>query len=799
MKTKFLLSLLLLPGFWVAGKGQERHTISGHVRDAASGEALIGVTVYIQEIAAGTISNAYGFYSISLPSGNYTVQYDFIGYAAQELTIQLDRNTTINQELPVKSEEVEEVIISTRAVDANVRSVEMSMSEMDIRSIEKIPSFAGETDVIKGIQLLPGVSTVGEGASGFNVRGGGVGQNLVLLDEAPVYQASHLFGFFSVFNPDAVKDIKLYKGGIPPHYGGRLSSILDIRMKEGNSKTYGVNGGIGTIFSRVAVEGPIKKNKSSFIVAARRSYADLLAKAFTDVLSDGGGLYFYDLTAKTNFRLSPRDRIYVSGYFGRDVFRFNDFSGLDWGNKTGTLRWNHVYGSRMFSNYTLLFSDYNYGFSYGESDAELYDWSSQITTFNFKPDHTWYIHTGHALSFGGEVILYHFDPGRTTNTSEGVTTHVNREERRAVEASAYLSMEQELGERLRLNYGLRYSYFNYMGGTVYHFGDTTAGAKKPLRNTTYNEERETIADYGNFEPRLSLRYRLNHSSSLKASYNRMFQYIHLISNTTASMPIDVWQPSTNNIQPQLGDQIALGYFRNFNKNSIEASAEIYYKWTQNQVDYIDGADLFVNEFLEGQLLSGRGRAYGVEFLLKKNTGRLSGWLSYTLGRSERKVDGINYGTHVDTRTGDWYPERFDQLHNLKFSGYFDLTERILLSANFTWLSGTPTTYPTDRIVVQDYVIPYIGNNQRNNYRIPDYHRLDLAVTFKNIWRGKKERTGEDELVVSVYNVYARKNPFSVYFSQGNERQSSGTPVTTSSTQVSIIGTIIPAISYNFKF
>lgn len=778
---------------------QSKLTISGYIKDASNGEALIGASVFIKEVAGGTTSNVYGFYSLTLPAGSYSVEYHYLGFSTAVHEVSLTQDARLDIELSMREEMLKEVVVSSKALDEKLRSVEMSTNEIDIKSIEKLPTFAGEVDIIKSIQLLPGVTTVGEGASGFNVRGGTVGQNLVLLDEAPVYQSSHLFGFFSVFNPDAVKDVKLYKGGIPAQYGGRLSSILDIRMKEGNTKTYHVNGGIGTIFSRLAIEGPIKKEKSSFIVAARRSYADVLAKPFTDALSDGRQLYFYDLTAKTNFTINEKNRIYFAGYLGRDVFKFDQFQGFNWGNKTATFRWNHLYGNKLFSNYTLFHSTYDYGFQIGENNLDKYDWKSAIRTYNFKPEYTWFANANNEVTFGGEAILYRFDPANAKSVSDGVFTDISLDERKALEASLYLANSQRISEKLSVQYGLRFSSFQYLGGTVFHYGDTTAGVTKPLLLTTEKSEWETISNFGNLEPRASFRFQLTKSASVKGSYTRMNQYIHLISNTTASTPIDIWQASTNNIKPQQGNQVALGLFKNLKSNAYETSAEAYYKWNKNQIDYIDGADLFINQFLESQLLSGDGRAYGLELYAKKNTGKITGWVSYTLGRSELKIDGINYGTDRTNRVGNWYPTRYDQRHNVKMAAFYDINKRVSLSANFSYISGTPTTFPTDRITVQGYVIPYISGSSRNNYRIPDYHRLDLSATFNNIWRGKKTRRGEDYLVVSFYNAYARENPFSIYFSQGRDRQPANQPATTSATQLSIIGTIVPAVSYNFKF
>ncbi len=795
-KKYWLLLTMLIISSWAFA---QKFTLSGYVKDASNGETLIGSTIFVREIGGGSVTNVYGFYSITLPSGDYTVEYRYIGFETIVKNISLQKDERIDVELGETDTELEAVVVTSEAVNSNVTNIEMSTAQLDIKSISKIPAFAGEVDIIKSIQLLPGVSSVGEGASGFNVRGGGVGQNLVLLDEAPVYQTSHLFGFFSVFNPDAVKDVKLYKGGIPARYGGRLSSILDIRMKEGNSKKHEVSGGIGTVFSRLAVEGPIVKDKASFIVAGRRSYIDVLARPFTDVLDNGAALYFYDLTAKTNININEKNRIFFSGYFGRDVFRFDELQGFDWGNATGTLRWNHLINDKFFSNFTIFYSDYDYGFAFGEDDRDNFKWDSNIFTYNFKPEFTYFINTDNELTFGGELLLYRFKPANATGASDGIVTDVSLDEKKGLEASFYIANDQSLNERISLQYGLRFSSFSYLGdGVAYQYGDTIPGERRPVTGQEEYDNFETIANYNNLEPRLAIRYELNDNSSIKASYNRMNQYIHLISNTVASTPIDVWQPSTNNIKPQQGDQVALGYFRNFFDNKLETSAEVYYKWNRNQVDYIDGADIFINEFLEGELLSGLGRAYGLELYVKKSSGRLNGWVSYTLGKSELKVDGINYGNDIELRRGNWYPTRFDQRHNLKITSNYQLNKRITLGAIFTYISGTPTTFPTDRYSWQGYVIPLV-ENERNNVRIPDYHRLDLSFTLDNVFFKKPEKDNSDYLVISIYNLYGRRNPFSIYFAQGTDRVPTGQPVETQATQVAILGTVLPAISYNFKF
>lgn len=774
---------------------EEKYSISGYINDDATGEVLIGATVYVQEISSGAQTNVYGFYSLTLAPGKYTLDFRYIGYVTKKIEIDLMEDKSLNVALLSEDVQLEEIVIKGTRESQNVTSTEMSTVELDIKTIRKVPAFLGEVDVIKTIQLLPGVSTVGEGASGFNVRGGGVGQNLVLLDEAPVYNSSHLLGFFSVFNPDAVKDVKLYKGGIPARYGGRIASILDIRMKDGNAKKLGVQGGVGTIFSRIAVEGPTIKDKGSFIFAARRSYIDVLAKPFTDVLSDGAQLYFYDLTLKTNYKFNQNNTVFLSGYLGRDKFLFDANQGFSWGNKTATIRWNHLFGDRLFSNFTTFFSDYDYSLAFGENDFDKFEWKSRIRTIDFKPEFTYFINSSNELTFGGDIIYYKFNPADAVGVSNGVSADISLEKKYGLETALFVGNETKFGEAISAQYGLRLSNFQYLGpGNVYEWETIEPGKRKELVSSTRAEKYETIASYTNLEPRASLKIQTGPKTSIKMSYNRMTQYIHLISNTTASNPLDVWRPSTNNIEPQIGDQYALGLFKNFGANNdYELSVEGYYKDTWNQIEYIDGADILINEFLEADLLSGIGRAMGLEFYLKKNTGKLNGWISYTLGKSELKVDGIN--------SSRWYPARFDQRHNLKVVGYYEINPRWTLSANFTYLSGTPTTFPTDRFTQQEYLVPYNAFDSRNNVRIPNFHRLDISATLngRKYRKNGKLRKNSDYWVFGFYNIYARKNPFSIYFSQGTERPVSGQPIETFATQVSIIGTIIPAISYNFNF
>lgn len=792
----FLIYLGTIPVFAADSDPEpsDKISISGYIKDASNGEALLGATVYIRDIQGGTITNMYGFYSITLEKGNYTIEYRYIGYLTEVREIQLDENTVLDVELSEDTRQLEEVIVISKT-STNVKRIEMSVNKLDIRTIERIPALLGEADIIKSIQLLPGVTTVGEGASGFNVRGGSVGQNLILQDEAPIYNSSHLFGFFSVFNPDAVTDVKLYKGGIPSQFGGRISSVLDIRLKEGNSKRFAAQGGVGSIFSRLTIEAPIVKDKSSFVIAARRSYIDVFAKLFTDVLSEGAQLFFYDLTLKGHYDIGRKDKIFISGYLGRDVFKFDANQGFNWGNNTATLRWNHIFNDRWFSNVNFIVSDYKYELAFGDNDLDKFEWNSKIRTFSLKPRLTYFVNTDHIWDFGGEINYYIFRPANAVGVSSGDVANISLPMKYAAEWSLYFNNELSIGNSFGLQYGLRGSGYSYIGpGVIYEFQTIVPGQRKLPVSETEIEGREVIKNYFNLEPRISVKYQMTSTSSVKASYNRLSQNIHLISNTTASNPLDVWVPGTNNIKPELANQYALGFFKNFGPNGeYESSVEVYYRSTDNQIEYIDGADILINRYLEGDLLFGIGRSYGLEFFVKKNSGRFNGWLSYTLGRSEIKVNGIN--------NDDWYPTRYDQLHNLKLTGFYDINERLSLSATFSYISGTPTTFPTSRFQSQDYVIPYNYLNSRNNTRIPDYHRLDISVILngRKYKRNGKERKNRDYWVFGVYNAYARKNPFSIYFSQGTERQPVGEPQQTFANQLSIIGTIIPAVSYNFRF
>lgn len=766
--------------------GQEKFNFSGYVKDASNGESLIGATVYKVGANIGASTNEYGFFSISLPKGEHVIGVALLGYKTFTFNINLDKNMVNTFELADNGTQLDEVEITAEAEDKNITSVEMSTAKLDIKQINKIPALLGEVDVIRAIQLLPGVTTVGEGASGFNVRGGNIDQNLILLDEAPVYNSSHLFGFFSVFNPDAVKDVKLIKGGIPAQYGGRVSSILDVRMKEGNNKKLEINGGIGTIFSRISIEAPIIKNKASFIIAARRSYIDALIKPFVKSTSPlkGADFYFYDLTAKFNYRINERNTVFASGYMGRDVFGLSIFS-FDNGNATATVRWNNIINKKLFFNLTAFYSNYNYKLKFGSSGGQGFDWRSNIINYSVKPDFTYYLNNKNTIRFGAQALMYDFLPFDATGTFANGKVKFLSDHRYGVEYSAYIGNEHKILPRLTFEYGIRVSMYSYMGkGKAFIFGDTTQNEQLPLRATKNYGAFETIKSYVNPEPRFSMNYVLNSVSSIKASYNRMAQYIQLISNTAASTPLDVYTIATNNLKPLTADQGSVGYFRNFNQNMYEGSVEVYFKYLKNQLDYIDNADLFINPTVENQLLQGLGRAYGTEFYLKKNKGKITGWISYTISKTERLVEGISNNT--------WFLSRYDRTHCLNTSVSYDIAKRWSISANFVYLTGVPSTFPNSKIQVQGLNIPYNTTGTRNNYRISPYHRMDLGATYA--FRKNDTRRYKQTIVLSVYNVYNRRNAFSVFFqTKANE------PLQTEAVRLSIIGSVVPAITYNFNF
>lgn len=779
MRALFCIFLLILTG---SAFGQLKFSISGYVRDSSSGESIHNAVVYSQTTNVSSSSNNYGYYSLELAKGIQQVKVTFPGMLPVLLNIDLQSDTNINFLLVPQALNIRTVEITARRSE-NVRSVDISSQVITSKTIKEIPAFLGEADVIKSIQLLPGVTSVGEGATGFNVRGGGIDQNLVLMDEAPVFNSAHLFGFFSIFNPDAVKDVQLVKGGIPANYGGRLSSTLDVRMKDGNNKKYEANGGVGTIFSRLTFEGPVAKDKASFIVAGRRSYIDVLAKPFLSEDLKGSQFYFYDFTGKVNYR-HKRDNFYFSTYVGDDAFYAQNAFGVKWGNTTATARWNHVFNKKLFSNFTYFYSRYRYNIEFNANDAS-FNWQSYIVNNSVKADFNYYMRSKHEILFGGQSTYYVFKPGRAVVTNKQGKTDFSLPDKYGMESAVYIAEEYNPSGKFSYRLGLRISNFMYLGkGNAYYYKNAEEpGDRRFVDRVQYFKSGEVISSYTNPEPRFGFKYQFHKQASVKGGYNRMVQNLHLISNTAASVPFDVWQPTTNNILPEKADQYTLGLFKNWGKNDdFESSFEMYYKDMKNQVDYVDGASLLLNEYLEGDLLNGKGRAYGAEFYIRKVTGKFTGWVSYTLSRSERLVLGIN--------DDKWYPNRFDRTHNLYVVLNYQLNPRFSFAGNFIFSSGTPTTFYSGQYQIQGFIVPDAGSNARNNVRNPLYHRLDLSVTYTT----KKRKRWESNWVLSCYNVYNRRNPFSIYFSTNYQGNGSNAAI-----QYSVIGSFVPALSYNFKW
>ncbi len=761
--------------FTFVGLGQNKYTISGHITDAETGEELMFAAVQESNTNQGSTTNTYGFYSLTLDAGSHTLLFSYIGYQALKLEIDLVENQKINIELIPISETLEEVVITGEEIGIDIRSTEMSTISMNVKDAKLIPILFGEQDILKSIQLLPGVSSSSEGGSGFFVRGGEADQNHILLDEAPVYNASHLLGFFSVFNSDALKDVKMYKGGIPARYGGRASSVMDIRMKDGNLKEWGVTGGIGLISSRMTVEGSFKKDKGSIIVSGRRTYADIVAKAVTDRI-DGISLYFYDLNLKTNYKISDNDRIFLSAYMGSDIFAAEGF-GFDWGNITATLRWNHIFNDKLFKNTTFVFSDYNYGFDVAFGDNKI-NMGSGIFDYNLKQDYIWYLDPELTIRFGIDGIYHSFKPGIFTMISaqeDDNDIEVELSSQRALETGVYAAAEQKIGEKLSLNYGLRFSSFHNIGP----YDNKTYNEEDEITSITSYEKNEIYNTYYNFEPRIGASYTLNENVSLKASYNRMSQYMSLLQNANSSSPTDMWTPATPLIKPTLADQISLGWFRNSRDKSFSFSVEAYYKYMKNLVDYQDGADILLNPDFESQLVFGDGRAYGTEFLIEKNTGKLTGWIGYTLSKSEK--------TFVDIMEGAWFPARQDRTHDLSIVASYKFRRNLSFSGSWVYFTGDAVTFPSGKYTIDGSVV-YLFTD-RNGDRMPDYHRLDLGLT----WVIKDAEKWRSDITFSVYNVYNRKNAYTISF-----RESEVNTGATEAVRLSLFG-IVPSVSWNFKF
>ena len=790
-KKYFLFCLLLLSG--ILASAQEKFTLSGTISDNNSNETLIGVNLFIPELKTGVTTNEYGFYSITIPKGNYSIRISYMGYQTLEEQLQLNQNTKTNFKLITNENTLKEVIITDTKTRTDIRKPEMSVNKLSISAIKKMPVVLGEVDVLKSILLLPGVTNAGEGASGFNVRGGGADQNLILLDEATIFNSSHVFGFFSVFNPDAIKDLKLYKGGIPARFGGRASSVLDIYQKDGSSKEFHANGGIGLISSRLLLEGPLVKNRGSFLIAGRSSYAHLFLKLSKDQKNNAA--YFYDLNTKMSYKINSNNNLYLSGYFGRDVFSLaNSFTNI-YGNSTLNLRWNHLFSDKLFSNLSMIYSDYYYGL---DLNFVGFQWDSGIKNYNIKYDFKNYISDRFKLNYGLNAIYYDFNPGiiKPSSATSGINFS-QLDKKYAFEPAVYINADQELSKKLSISYGLRYSLFYRLGQSnvniyannnpvTFNTNMQIYEKATPIGTQTF-QKNEVLKSYNYLEPRFSLAYQLNEKQSIKASYNRMVQYLQLISNTSSPTPLDVWTPSDAYIKPQIADQVALGYFKNFANDNYSLEVEGYYKKVQNRIDYIDGADLIANNALEQVILNGQMRSYGLEVMIKKNQGRLNGWISYTLSKSQQQTPGRT-AAESGINNGQWYNSAYDKTHNLAVTSSYLLNEKWSFGANFSLQTGQPITYPNGQYQYLGITVPSYG--LRNENRLPAYHHLDISATLTP--RKNNNRNWKGEWVFSIYNLYNRKNAAAINFRQNSQTG------TNEAVKTSIFG-MVPAVSYNFKF
>ncbi|NNF81174.1 MAG: TonB-dependent receptor [Flavobacteriaceae bacterium] len=784
-----LLLILMFLGLTV--HAQNKFTLSGTITEASSNEQLIGVNIIVPSLKTGAVTNEYGFYSLTLEAGTYDFVISYLGFQTIRQSISLTSDRVLNLSLEESTEQLDEVVITEKVERIDIRKPQMSVNRLSISTVKQIPVVLGEADIVKSLLLLPGVTSAGEASSGFNVRGGAVDQNLILLDEATIFNSSHLFGLFSVFNPDAIKDVKLFKGSIPARYGGRVSSVLEIFQKEGNSRKFKVNGGIGAVASRLLVEGPIEKNKASFLLGGRASYAHLFLPAF-DINNKA---YFYDLNTKLNYKLNDNNNLYFSGYFGRDLFSINDQFENIYGNSVLNFRWNHIFSKKLFSNMSLIYSDYFYGL---ELDFVGFVWDSGIKNFNIKYDLKQYLNDKLQVNYGLNNTYYSFNPGKIEpNSSDSGIVEEQLIKKYANEFAAYVDVEHNLTEQLSLEYGLRFSYFIRMGQdelNVYENDQPVTfdpflliyQSADPVE-TTNPGRGGNLADYANFEPRVALAYTLNENTSFKASYTRLAQYLHLLSNTSSPTPLDVWTPSGPFVKPQLLDQYALGYFKNIADGAYSFETEVYYKDLQNRIDYIDGANLIANDAIEQVILNGKGRAYGWEVLFRKKEGDFTGWLSYTLSKSEQRTLPRN-NDEIGINNGEWYNTPWDKPHDLSFYANYDLNERWSFNTNFLWQTGQPTNYPIGQFEFQGIVIPYYG--LRNVERLPDYHRLDIAATYKP--KKNKNRKYQSEWVFSIYNVYNRRNAAAINFRRNQDTGQN------EAVRTSIFG-IVPSVSYNFKF
>ena len=788
--VKNILAILILLSVSVM-TSQEKFTLSGTISEAQSGETMIGVNVLIPALQTGVVTNQYGFYSITLPKGTHQVTYTSLGFESYSQTIVL--NAAVNNSISLfeSTEMLDVVILETDIEKTNIKTPQMSVTTLKANTIKRIPVVLGEADVLKAITLLPGVTNAGEGASGFNVRGGAADQNLVLLDEATLYNSSHLFGFFSVFNPDAIKDLTLYKGGIPARYGGRIASVLDIYQKDGNKRAFGATGGIGLLASRLLLEGPIVKDKGSFLIGGRSSYAHL----FIPLVDPGNEniAYFYDLNTKLSYDIDDQNKLFLSGYFGRDTFDLGDVFGNTFGNTTLNLRWNHLFSDTLFSNLSLIYSDYYYGL---ELKFAEFQFDTGIRNFNFKYDFTSYVSDAVKLQFGLNSIYYKFNPGEVFPTTDNSGRNYRKlTDKFAFENAVYADLDVKVSEKLNIQAGFRLSSFNRLGQDAINVYADNNPIEYDQNIDVYQNATpiDTISVsksksrkwFLNLEPRLAAAYQLSETSSIKASYNRTAQYIHLISNSSSPTPFDIYAPSGEFIEPQLGDQVALGYFKAFQNFSLES--EIYYKKVQNRIDYVDGADLIANDAIERVVLNGKARAYGIELLARKTKGRLQGWVSYTLSKSEQKTPGRT-PQEIGINNSQWYNTPWDRTHDFSITAQYKLNKRWDLGANFIFQTGRPSTFPLGQYQYQGEIIPVY--EPRNASRLSAFHHLDISATCK--LGIKKEKRWKSELVFSVYNVYDRRNAASISFQENIDTGAN------EAVRLSIFG-IIPSITYNFKF
>jgi hypothetical protein len=771
VKKGFLLAITLLSSLFSFA---QKHTISGIIKDEKTGETLIGATIILPgNGGSAVLSNSYGFYSITAPANNYILIVSFSGYKSDTLKISLVKDLMQTILLTPQGKELEEVIVTGRGSD-NIMQTLPGVQKVSMDEIKDIPVLFGEKDVLKTIQLLPGIKSGGDGSAGFFVRGGGADQNLILLDEAVVYNASHLLGFFSTFNSDAIKDVTIYKGDMPSQYGGRLSSLLDIKMNDGNYKDYKVSGGIGLISSRLNVEGPIVKNKGSFMISGRRTYADLFLKLSNDTDVNKSVLYFYDLNAKANYQFNQKNKIFLSGYFGKDVLGFSDQFGIQWGNSTATFRWNHIFNNKLFSNTSLIYSNYNYNISIKQTTNEL-TVVSKIKDYTLKEDLQYFAGSKNKMNFGFNLTKHIFTPGEYQTSATSSYNSLKLQDKYAFDGAVYISDEWKINDQLKINSGLRLSSFNVLGpGNFYSYDD---GGK--INDTATYSSSKIVKSYLNPEPRFVATVQLNNVSSIKASYSRNVQNLHLLSNSTGSNPTDLWIPSSNNVKPEIADQVSAGYYRNLSNNNYEFSTEVYCKFLQNQIDYKNGAELVANEKVESQLVYGKGRAYGLELYAKKKQGKLTGWISYTLSRTERQINGVNNNL--------WYPATQDQTHNVALVAIYKASKKWTLSTDFVFNTGNAVSWPSGKYDVNGRTIFYY--TQRNSYRMPAYNRLDLSATLQS----KKTAKFEGSWTFSVYNIYGRENPYFIQF-----QNDPGNPQKTQALQYSLFRWI-PSVTYNFKF